>query len=294
MTLSSSFGLDLGIEARLRAIGYRFDAGTVTLTRQLFADRRDFSLPPGGERHDDVAFGPHQRHRLDICSPGHGGARPIAVFVPGGGLTGGDKSLYAHIPALFAREGFVGVGVNYRLAPEFLYPAGAEDVAAVVDWLAGNAARYGGDPARIVIVAQSAGAIHAATALFDRRVRAHHHGAIRAAVLMSGVYEITPDHENGNINLYFGNDPVEVRARSPVAHVADGDVPVIVTVAELEPAFFGRSAAALTYALSQRDGRPAQMIWLKGHNHLSPVLNMGGPGDELGPAIAAALRDHVT
>lgn len=291
--LSSSFGLDPAVEARLRAIGYRFDPETVLPTRQLFADRRDVSLPPGGERHDDVAYGTHARHRLDIRTPGRGGAQPVVVFVPGGGLTGGDKSFYAHIPAFFARQGFVGVGANYRLAPEGLFPAGAEDVAAAVDWLVGNVARYGGDPARIVIVAQSAGAIHAASAIFDRRARARHHRAIRAAVLMSGVYEITADHESGNLNVYFGNDPVELRTRSPLAHVADSDVPVIVTVAELEPAFFGLSAAALMHALTRRDGHPAQLVWLQGHNHLSPVLNMGSTGDELGPAIAAALRGYV-
>jgi triacylglycerol lipase len=182
--------------------------------------------------------------------------------------------------------------MNYRLAPEYLFPAGAEDVAAVIDWLGDNIETYAGDPKRIYVVAQSAGAIHSASAIFDRRFSARHLSAIRAAILMSGVYEITPDHEEGNINLYFGNDPAELEDRSPANHVRESDVPVILTVAEIEPAFFGRSAAALMHALTIRDRRPGQIVWLKGHNHLSAVLNLGGAGDELGPAMVAALRAY--
>jgi triacylglycerol lipase len=291
MPLSRSYGLDPGIEARFREIGYVFTPEIVELTRELFADNKDLSLPQGGARHDDVAYGEHERQRIDICTPG-GSGKPVVVFVPGGGMVGGNKAFYAHIPAFFAREGFVGVGVNYRLAPEFLFPAGAEDVASVVDWLVENVAQYGGDPTRIFIVGQSAGAVHAASTLFDKRCRAKHRDAIRAAVLMSGVYEITPDHEGGNINLYFGNDADELKDRSSVNHVAGSDVPVIITVAEMEPTFFGLSAAALMYALTQRDKHAPQLLWLKGHNHLSPVLNMGSAKDELGPGIAQAFRAY--
>lgn len=291
MSLSSSFGLHPVLEAQFREIGYVFNPGIVNISRDLFKDSFDESLPDNGGRTDDVAYGEHERQRLDICSPGKQD-QPIVLFIPGGGMTGGDKALYAHVPAFFARQGFVGVAMNYRLAPDFLFPAGAEDVGAAIDWLAQHGADFGGDPRRIFVVAQSAGAVHAASTIFDKRVRARHHDAIRAAVLMSGIYEIIPDHEAGNINLYFGNDAEELRDRSAVNHVDDTVIPIIVTVSEMEPAYFGLSAAALTYALTRCDKRPAQLVWLKGHNHLSPVLNMGASGDELGPAIADALRSY--
>jgi acetyl esterase/lipase len=292
MSLSSSFGPEPELEATFRKIGHVFDPSIVELSRSLFADRIDRSLPSGGRRLDDVAYGPHQRQKLDICVPSEAG-KPIVLFVPGGGMTGGDKGFYAHIPAFFARRGYVGVAANYRLAPEFLFPCGAQDVAGAIDWLAENADVHGGDPRRILIVAQSAGAVHAASTLFDRRVHPRHYDSIRAAVLMSGVYKIAPDHEGGNINLYFGNDPLELEDRSPANHVVEGSVPVILTIAELEPAFFGLSAAALMEALTRRDRRPPQIVWLKGHNHLSPVLNFGNAGDRLGDAIEEALRAHL-
>ena len=292
MPLSSSFGLDPQIEAKFREIGYVFNPDIVPLSRSLFSDGFDTSLPEGGRRLDDVSYGEHERHKLDLCLPAEGG-KPIVIFVPGGGMTAGDKSFYSHIPAFFARKGYVGVAINYRLAPEFLFPSGAQDVAQAVDWLVENADVHGGNVEKIFIVGQSAGAVHSASTIFDRRFRAKHHDSIRAAVLMSGVYEITPDHEGGNINLYFGNDAAELADRSSVNHVHESSVPVILTVAELEPTFFGLSAAALMKVLTQRDKHAPQLVWLKGHNHLSPVLNLGGPGDALGNAIEEALRAYL-
>lgn len=81
--------------------------------------------------------------------------------------------------------------------------------------------------------------------------------------------------------------------RSSVNHVHEGSVPVILTVAEWEPAFFGLSAAALLEALTRRDRRPSQIVWFKGHNHLSPVLNFGNAGDQLGDAVMEALSAHL-
>ena len=291
MNLTSSFGLDPEIERQLREMGPKFDGVVLEKSRALFADRKNTSLPSGARRIDDVPYGMDDRQKLDLCIP-ETQNKAIVVFVPGGGMVGGDKSFYAHIPAFFARQGYLGVCMNYRLAPQFLFPKGAEDVAGVIDWLAANGATYGADSSRLFIVAQSAGAVHAASAIFDKRVRPRHYAGIRAAVLMSGVYKVVPNHEGGNINLYFGNDPAELEDRSPANHVSDGTVPVIMTVAELEPTFFGLSAAALIDALTRRDKRAPEVAWLKGHNHLSSVLGMGGPGDMLGEAIIGALQKY--
>ncbi len=292
MSLTSSFGLDPEIEAQLRAIGPVFRPETVEFSRNLFAGRADPSLPEGGSRVDDVAYGDDARHKLDIVSPA-GGPAPVVLFIPGGGMTGGDKAFYAHIPASFARRGFVGVAMNYRLAPQHLFPAGAEDVALAIDWLHRNIEGFGGDREAIFVLGQSAGAIHAASALFDQRFQPKAVSSIQAAMLMSGVYKITPDHDEPKMNLYFGNDARALVDRSPCNHVDESTVPVMLSVAELEPGLFGVSAAALMEALSRRDRCAPQITWLRGHNHLSPVLNMGGPGDTLGAVIAEAFRARL-
>jgi len=48
------------------------------------------------------------------------------------------------------------VSVDYRLAPEYSFPAVAEDAVAVAQWLAGNPGEVGGDR-RLAVAGDSAG-----------------------------------------------------------------------------------------------------------------------------------------
>lgn len=288
----SSFGLDPSFEATMRTYGYVLSATSGDNTRKLFAETKDLSLPEGSVCHLEVPYGDHERQRVDICSQPEGGC-PVVLFVPGGGFVGGDKALYRHIPAFLAREGLVGVAMNYRLAPDHLFPAGAEDVSAALDWIAANIRDYGGDPERLLVIAQSAGAVHAASSVFDPRYRPACFGALKAVALMSGFYKIYPDMPGPNLNLYFGNDAAECADRAPVRHVETCATPVIMTQAELEPEFFGEQAAALYDALNRRNGHAPAFALLKGHNHQSPVLGMGSRTDLLGRAILAELRRYV-
>jgi acetyl esterase/lipase len=59
-------------------------------------------------------------------------------------------------------HGLIGVTINYRLAPQYPWPSGVEDLTQVVAWLKDHIAEYGGDPARIFLWGHSAGAAHVA------------------------------------------------------------------------------------------------------------------------------------
>ncbi|WP_350356967.1 alpha/beta hydrolase, partial [Escherichia coli] len=71
------------------------------------------------------------------------------------------------MPRWCARQGYIGVNVEYRLAPEAHYPAGAEDVAMALAWLRAHARAHGGDPGLIVLIGHSAGGSHVASCLSD-------------------------------------------------------------------------------------------------------------------------------
>jgi acetyl esterase len=58
----------------------------------------------------------------------------------------------------FARAGFVVANMNYRLAPAHPFPAAFEDVRCAYQWLLEHATDYGGDPSKIVLAGESAGA----------------------------------------------------------------------------------------------------------------------------------------
>lgn len=98
---------------------------------------------------------------VDVCrAEGATEPRPAVLAVHGGSWARGDKA-HPHwrtICSWLAGEGFVGVSVNYRLAPEHPFPAGADDVAAAVAWAQSDAAEaYGIDPERTALLGGSAG-----------------------------------------------------------------------------------------------------------------------------------------
>lgn len=87
-----------------------------------------------------------------------GRALPIVLFAHGGGFVSGDWDTHDVMTRALANEASaVVVSVGYRLAPEHPFPAGLEDVYAVLLWLAENGGQIGGDAGRIAVVGDSAG-----------------------------------------------------------------------------------------------------------------------------------------
>lgn len=92
-------------------------------------------------------------------APGSDAPRPLMLYLHGGGFTVGGARDTDYITSRIAREtGTIVVSVSYRLAPEWPFPAGLDDAAAAFRWLRAAGASIGGDPARISVAGDSAGA----------------------------------------------------------------------------------------------------------------------------------------
>ena len=102
--------------------------------------------------------GPRGQIPVRIYTPQGHGPFPVLVFYHGGGWVICDLDTHDSLcRSLANRACCVVVSVDYRLAPEHKFPAAVEDACAAVQWVADNARRIGGDPARIAVGGDSAG-----------------------------------------------------------------------------------------------------------------------------------------
>ena len=127
---------------------------------------------------------------LNVWAPAEGGGGlPVLVWIHGGAFTNGSNSLPEYDGSAFARDGVVTVAVNYRLGAEgFLFTGegtanlGLLDQVAALEWVRDNIAAFGGDPARVTVAGESAGAWCVAALLAMPRAA----GLFRQAIVQSG------------------------------------------------------------------------------------------------------------
>ncbi|MEV7600696.1 carboxylesterase family protein [Kitasatospora sp. NPDC089797] len=126
---------------------------------------------------------------LNVCTPDPGAAGlPVLVWIHGGGFISGTANDPLYDPTALARAGLVVVTVNYRVGAEgFLLLDGAPanraflDQVAALEWVQRNITAFGGDPDRVTVAGQSAGASSVAALLAMDRAR----GLFRRAVAHS-------------------------------------------------------------------------------------------------------------
>jgi acetyl esterase/lipase len=277
----------------LRDLGDEFSPRAIETTRQLYL--ADALRPDPATVTRDLSYGADARHRLDVFTAGGKSPRPVVVFVHGGGFAAGDKGgadapFYNNIGAWAVRSGFVGVNLTYRLTPAHPWPAGAQDVALGLQWIARNIDAHGGDPRRIVLIGQSAGAAHVSAFLAGQGRDAAADTPLAGAVLLSGIYEPDPFRVDPMQDAYYGTDRALQSRQSAVVALATTATPCLYTISEFDPSIFHRQLAAVVEARAAATGRCPETLWLTGHNHFSSSLQIGGPIDTLGEPLAAFVR----
>jgi len=116
--------------------------------------------------------GPAGQIPVRIYTPSGDGPFPVLVFFHGGGWVLCDLDTHDNLcRSLSNRACCIVVSVGYRLAPEHKFPAAVEDAYAATQWVAHNAHRINGDPARIAVGGDSAGGNLAAVVAIMARDR---------------------------------------------------------------------------------------------------------------------------
>ena len=117
--------------------------------------------PPGVSADDEQISVPGGEITVRVYRPAKAiadQALPVVIFLHGGGWVVCDLDSHDHLCRYFSSgAGCAVVAVDYRLAPEHVYPTAVEDAAAAARWVVGNSQRRGFDVNRIAVCGDSAG-----------------------------------------------------------------------------------------------------------------------------------------
>lgn len=192
------------------------------------------------------------RGKLDIYAPRgtKASARlPVIVFFYGGSWNTGSRAGYGFAGKALAAQGFLTVVPDYRLIAEAPYPAFLQDSAAAVRWVRANAARFGGDPDRIVLAGHSAGAYNAAMLAFDPQWLGEDRKAVKGFAGLAGPYSFLPLDTQVTKDTFGHVEDLETT--QPVNFASGDDPPSLLIAGGRDNLVFGSNSVAMAMKLSE-------------------------------------------
>lgn len=305
--MSATPAIPPSLHALMAEIGPRWGTSVTQHVKQMVDEfsRVLADQPTDGIRVTrNLAYGAHPRQVLDVYRPAATagtseatGPLPVLIFAHGGAFIDGEKDrtpqVYSNVLYYFARNGVLGINMEYRQAPEFKYPSGAQDVGGAVAWARAHAAEYGGDPTRIFIMGHSAGAAHTGCYAYDASLHPEGGPGIAGHIVLSGRVrtEMRADNPNAKkVEAYCGSDPAMLEKASAVTHVTAQSVPTFVGFAEYENPLIDLHCSELVFRIAAAKGRAPRLMRLPGHNHTSIIAHFNTAEEALGREILEFIR----
>ena len=193
-----------------------------------------------------------------------------------------------------------------------------EDMALIIKWLHKDAKQHGGDPDRIYLMGNSAGATHVADYVFFERFHVNNgNDGVKGAILMSALYgleeiahyykDITDAYgtdENkwparlkgaarGYIRFksYYGLDESKWSAAGSIHQVAGRYIPLFITSVEFDGRYLQTWAVKLILEVCQKHRTCPRHEQIVGANHISHSLGINTEDDIVGPNVLDFIRN---
>ena len=239
----------------------------------------------GGSR--DVALvhseslGDHAKQKLTVYRSENDAddspAKPVFLFVHGGGWRSGDIDDYGFLARGLVPEGYVVVLAGYRLGPDGVFPGMLDDTAKAVAWTKNNIAKYGGDPDAIFISGHSAGAYNVAMIGLDRQWMGREGldtSDIAGVIGMSGPYDFYPfDSESTQLAFGGADDPLTTQ---PISFGRADAPPMLLVQGEKDTLVSPRHAPTLAKVVTDAGGQ-AETAMFAEMDHNAPILALASP-----------------
>ncbi|MBI3722861.1 alpha/beta hydrolase [bacterium] len=231
-----------------------------------------------------------KKNCLDLYVPKGDGPFPVLAWVHGGGWKMGDKAMFRHVGAAFAKRGILTAIVGYRLSPSVKHPEHVRDVARALAWLKKNVKEHKGDPDALFVSGQSAGGHLSALVGLDPtylKEQGLELSARKGVIPMSGPF--------GTVCLAVFPDvfPAETRDdAAPLNHVGKDKPPFFVTWGEDDPINLRMAGKALASKLEEA-GVKTKSLEVKERGHVTIVTKIGTEKDELTEEVVKYIKENA-
>ncbi len=150
--------LDIAIENKVPPLE-TMSASDAKATYEERAQKLCLKDIPIGSVEDFDIPGPNGPVPVRLYKPVSGGENlPVLVYYHGGGWVIGSRDSHDALCRQVANEGeFAVLSVDYRMGPEFAFPAAPDDCFAAYEWTIENIGSYGLDASRVAVGGDSAG-----------------------------------------------------------------------------------------------------------------------------------------
>ncbi|MEW6404428.1 MAG: alpha/beta hydrolase [Chloroflexota bacterium] len=243
--------------------------------------------------------------KMDVYFPSAmNGPAPAVVYVHGGGWRSGDKRSGVGTAEFSGLNttGFVVFALNYRLAPDYRFPAMIEDVKCAVRSIRAHAAEYNIDPDRIGAFGGSAGGhlvamlgTTDASAGFDVGQYLEYSSRVHAVVDMFGPTDLTlqfSDEQTQRASHVFTEDQLVMA--SPVTYITPDDPPFLILQGDKDRVVPPEQSQVL-YDRLVGGGVEAQLVMVENAGHgFNPVDGEISPKRaELALMILSFFSQHL-
>ena len=245
----------------------------------------------GYSRTRAIAFG-EQGLKLDVYAPDHAVGAPVVVFFYGGSWQSAgsrDRSTYKFVGQALAAKGYVAVIPDYRLYPQVKYPDFLGDCAQAVKWAHDNAAAYGGDPARLVLMGHSAGAYNAAMLALDPeylKAAGADRAWVRGMVGLAGPYDFLPITDPVLQTIFGPREQWPLT--QPINYVDGRGPPMLLLHGDTDDVVFVKNTNNLYQRIQGSGGKVERMTYTDmSHIKIIALMSTRLPGH-------AELMGHIT
>jgi acetyl esterase/lipase len=219
----------------------------------------------------DLAYGPGERHRLDLFHPENGdGSGAVVLFIHGGYWQAFDKSSSSHLARGTNGRGLTVAIPSYTLAPTATLAEIIAEMEMAADFIMQRTGRS------IVATGHSAGG-HLAACLMARPVSRQR--AIRAAMPISGLFDLPP-LVGTSINKALGLTLEDAHRLSPLEWAPPSSGNLVAVVGGAESSEFLRQSRAIVERWG-KTGVVTRYHEVPGAHHFDVIAGLSDPTDPL-------------